>query len=94
MSTLNYGTSNIWYTLTFKNDAAIVNKASELLFKLGTALKEQVPSGEFSTHVAFQPFPFLYTERPKAAGGNILGLDQYPFDSIVLQAVSLYPCSD
>lgn len=78
--------SNIWYTITIKNDVSIVAKASELLFQLGKELQGHVSNGEFSTHVAFQPIPRLYAEKAKAAGGNVLGLDEYTYDAIMLQA--------
>ncbi|KAK7731052.1 hypothetical protein SLS53_008854 [Cytospora paraplurivora] len=77
---------NIWYTITFKNDVAIVSKASELLFQLGKELEAHVPSDEFNTHVAFQPIQRLYAEKSRAAGGNVLGLDHYPYDTIMVQA--------
>lgn len=82
----NLLTSYIWYTIAFKNDAAVVAKASELLFQLSKDLEKQVSDGDFNTHVAFQPIPRLYTEKSEAAGGNIMGLDRYPFDVIMVQA--------
>ncbi|KUI58419.1 Bifunctional solanapyrone synthase [Cytospora mali] len=77
---------NLWYTNTFKNDAAIVIKASELLFQLGKDLENRVSDGDFNTHVAFLPIPRLYAEKAEAAGGNVLGLDHLPYDAIMLQA--------
>ncbi|KAG8166973.1 hypothetical protein KVR01_002662 [Diaporthe batatas] len=85
-SELPLGYYNIWYTLTFKNDASIVAKASELLYQLARDLQGHIPSNEFNTHCAFQPIPRLYTERSLESGGNILGLDAYPHDAILLQA--------
>ena len=75
--------SNIWYTLTFKNDAEIVAKASELLYELAKEFQAKIPSNEFTTHVAFQPIPRVYSE---VGSDNMLGLDKYPHDAIMLQA--------
>ncbi|CAN8098834.1 unnamed protein product [Discula destructiva] len=77
---------NIWYTVSIKNDASIVAKASELLFQLGREMAAKIESGDFTCHCAFQPIPRLYTGKSLAAGGNILGLDRYPHDAVMLQA--------
>lgn len=77
---------NIWYTLCFKNDASIVQKAAALHQALAQDLKEKVTDGDFTSHCAFQPIPKLYTQRSVAAGGNIMVLAAYPHDAIMLQA--------
>ncbi|KAK2592799.1 hypothetical protein QQS21_009503 [Conoideocrella luteorostrata] len=77
--------NNVWYSLAVKNDAAIISKASELIYKLANDLKANIADGEFTTHCAFQPIPRVYTERSLAAGGNVMGLDNYPHDTITLQ---------
>lgn len=76
---------NIWYTLSFKNDASIIQKASELHYVLAKELKEKVTDGDFTSHCAFQPIPLLYTKHSVAAGGNILGLEAYPHHGVMLQ---------
>lgn len=45
----------------------------------------KIPSNEFATHVAFQPVPRLFTEKSIEFGGNMIGLDRYPHDAILLQ---------
>lgn len=76
---------NIWYTLSFKNDASIIQKASDLHQILAEELKEKVIDGDFTSHCAFQPIPLLYSRHSVAAGGNIMGLAAYPHDGIMLQ---------
>lgn len=76
---------NIWYTLSFKNDASIIQKASELHYTLAQELKEKVTDGDFTSHCAFQPIPLIYSQHSVAAGGNIMGLEAYPHDGIMLQ---------
>ncbi|KAJ4387338.1 hypothetical protein N0V93_007927 [Gnomoniopsis smithogilvyi] len=75
---------NVWYTLTFKNDAGLIMRASEQLYKFGEELQTQ--TSDFTTHVAFQPIPRLYAEKAAATGGNVLGLEKIPYDAIMLQA--------
>ncbi|KAK8083902.1 hypothetical protein PG996_002683 [Apiospora saccharicola] len=79
---------NIWYTVTFKNDASIILKAAELHGKLVKDLKSKVTDGDFTSHVAFQPLPWLFVKQSHATNesGNILGLEQNPGDAILMQA--------
>ncbi|KAK7923526.1 hypothetical protein PG985_007597 [Apiospora marii] len=79
---------NIWYTVTFKSDASIILKAAELHALLVKELKGKVTDADFTSHVAFQPLPRLFVEKSHATneGGNVLGLEQNPGDSILMQA--------
>lgn len=45
----------------------------------------KIPSNEFTTHVAFQPIPRFFTEMSIKSGGNVIGLNRYPHDAILLQ---------
>lgn len=69
-------------------------KASELLFQLSKDLENQASGGDFNTHVAFQPIPRLYTERSQASGGNVMGLEQYPYDAVMVQASASVKTAD
>lgn len=60
--------------------------ASDQLFKLAKDIQAQIPNNDFSTHCAFQPIPRLYAQRSSAAGGNVLGLDSYTYDAVMMQA--------
>ncbi|KKY34754.1 putative fad binding domain containing protein [Diaporthe ampelina] len=79
---------NVWFTLTFKNDSSIINKAAELHNQLAKELQEKIPDGDFTSHVAFQPIPRLFVERSLAVNpsGNVLGLEQNKHDAILIQA--------
>ncbi|KAI1080925.1 hypothetical protein F5B20DRAFT_579742 [Whalleya microplaca] len=77
---------NIWYTLCFKNDASIITKTNELHSQLAVQVKEKVPDGDFSTYCSFQPVPNTFTRHSMAAGGNMLGLERYTHDAIMIQA--------
>ncbi|KAI1097908.1 hypothetical protein F4804DRAFT_326191 [Jackrogersella minutella] len=77
---------NIWYTLSFKNDASIIAKANELHTQLASQVQEKVPDGDFTTHCSFQPIPRVVAQHSIAAGGNVLGLETYPHDIILIQA--------
>lgn len=74
--------------MTFKNDASIVLKASELQRELAKDLMDKVPSGDFTSHIAFQPLPLFFMKQSRAANstGNVLGLDRNTHDGILIQA--------
>ena len=59
---------------------------------MGKEFQLKIPNNEFNCHVAFQPIPVLY--RKNAAGKNILGLDDYPHDAIMMQASASVMTSD
>ncbi|CAJ2509905.1 Uu.00g058050.m01.CDS01 [Anthostomella pinea] len=76
---------NIWYTLCFKNDASIIVKANDLHTELASQVQEKVADGDFTTHCSFQPIPRTIAQHSVAAGGNVLGLEQYAHDAIMIQ---------
>lgn len=84
-SVLPAGYYNIWYTISIRNNAALIQKASELHFVLAEELKAKVTDGDFTSHCAFQPIPLLYSRHSVAAGGNAMGIEAYPYDGIMLQ---------
>ncbi|KAK8087782.1 hypothetical protein PG997_002743 [Apiospora hydei] len=79
---------NIWYTMTFKNDASIIMKAAELHGQLAKELETKITDHDFTSHVAFQPLPRLFVESSHATNeaGNVLGLEQNEGDAILMQA--------
>jgi hypothetical protein len=66
----------VWFTLTFKNDASIIKKATELHDHLVNELKTMLSNDNFSTQCLFQPMPTLFAGHSVRRGGNVLGLDQ------------------
>lgn len=68
--------SQVWFSLTFKNNAAVIKRATELHDDLVTELKTLLSNGNFSTQCLFQPIPTLFAEHSVRRGGNVLGLDQ------------------
>lgn len=74
------------YTISFKNDASIVKKVVELHAELAARVREKVPDGDFATNCSLQPIPKFFAERSLAAGGNALGLEDYPHDAIMVFA--------
>jgi hypothetical protein len=68
--------SNIWSTLTFKNDERVLAKAVELHEKLVEEMKGIVPNGDFITLCMFQPLSLTYSKHSVSKGGNVLGLDK------------------
>lgn len=76
--------SNIWFTLTFKNDERVIRKAVEMHRELVEYMKQISPDGNFETQCYFQPFPSVIGTRGAAKGGNILGIDKLEDNAIVL----------
>lgn len=76
--------SNIWFTLTFKNDERVITKAVEMHRGLVEYMKQNSPDGDFETQCYFQPFPSVIGTRGPPKGGNILGIDKLEDNAIVL----------
>jgi hypothetical protein len=65
----------VWFSLTFKNDVEVINKAAAMHDELVSQLKRLLPTGSFTTQCLFQPMPTLFAERSVVRGGNIMGLN-------------------
>ncbi|KAJ3573796.1 hypothetical protein NPX13_g4578 [Xylaria arbuscula] len=78
---------NTFFTLSFKNDARIVSKASELHEVLVEELRGFIADGDFITQLLIQPLPRLYSQKSAGAGGNIMGLEEQPIDGLLFVAV-------
>lgn len=57
-----------------------------VLVKLTNELKERVSDGDFETHCSLQPLTKASMRHSIASGGNILGLEKYEHNAILLQA--------
>ncbi|KXH63965.1 FAD binding domain-containing protein [Colletotrichum salicis] len=69
------GSRSVWFTLTFKNDEAILKKAVEAHQEFVDAMKLAVGADEFTTQMVFQPLPTYFAAIGTENGGNVLGLD-------------------
>ncbi|KAK4152537.1 FAD binding domain-containing protein [Chaetomidium leptoderma] len=72
------GFRNIWFTLSFKNDARAMKHAAELhkvaVQKLEKALP---PNTTFTTMCSFQPLNKVIADHGVKNGGNVMGLDYW-----------------
>lgn len=66
---------NVWFTLTVKNNPAIVKKAGILHDQIVQELLQVLNATDFTTQCLFQPVPSFFAQRSVAQGGNVLGLD-------------------
>lgn len=64
----------VMFTLSFKNDARILIKASELHDQLVQDLMIIIPEGDFTTQCAFHPLPRLFSQHSVKSGGNAMGV--------------------
>jgi hypothetical protein len=81
--------SDTFFTTTFKNDARILTKASDLHNELVEELKAFIPDGDFITQCSFQPLSAIFGQRTVEAGGNMLGLDRQKTNDILFLAVAM-----
>ena len=75
-----------WFTLTFKLDPRIVQKAADAFEKLGESLKAKIPDGDFYISMVLQPLPLSFGAHSAARGGNMFGLDRLKDDCVLLVA--------
>lgn len=68
--------SDIWFTLSFKNDRRILEHAVSTHNQLVEDMLAQSPDGDFITQCMFQPLPTIFAKHGTARGGNVLGLDR------------------
>ncbi|KAM0426435.1 hypothetical protein ACHAPT_008126 [Fusarium lateritium] len=77
------GLRNVWFSLTFANDARIIQKAAELHDTFVKELLEEIPATELGTQNLFQPVPKLFADNGVTHGGNVLGLDRIEGNSLL-----------
>jgi len=75
--------SDIWYTLTFKNDVRIYQKIVELHEQFVNEWKAESPDPDFITQCMFQSIATSFSEHSVSKGGNVLGLDKET-DNVVM----------
>ncbi|RYO88316.1 hypothetical protein DL764_008746 [Monosporascus ibericus] len=85
---------NSWFTLCFKNDRSIMNKAAQVHEELVEELKSYIPDGDFIPNCIFQPVPNIVAEHSAAAGGNIMGLERHLDNAILFQYSAMMKTAD
>lgn len=78
--------SDIWFTLTFKNDPRILAHASALHDQLVADLIAVIPAQDFVTQCLFQPLPALIGQNCAAAGGNVMGVERQTHNGVLFLA--------
>ncbi|KAL4931415.1 FAD-binding oxidoreductase [Aspergillus undulatus] len=78
------GRHDTWFTLTFKADARIILKASEVFEALIETVKTQIPDHNFSSQMVLQPLAASFAQHSVARGGNMLGTERIKDDCIIL----------
>jgi hypothetical protein len=69
-----YGFRWTFRTLSWKNDARVMNKMHEAHLELMDILSDA--HSEWKTGSMIQPMPLIFSEHSVEKGGNVLGLDQ------------------
>jgi len=69
---------NAWFTLSFKNDARIIDYAVDRFDELVEDLKGNLPAESgWHTVCMFQPLTEAIVRAGAERGGNVMGLDEY-----------------
>lgn len=75
--------SDIWFTLTFKNEVRIYQKIVELHEQFVSEWKTESSDPDFITQCMFQAIPTSFSKHSVEKGGNVLGLDKET-DNVVM----------
>ncbi|KAF2033559.1 FAD-binding domain-containing protein [Setomelanomma holmii] len=78
------GYRDIWFTMTFNNDAEIFTKIVELNEAFVYKWKTVSADPDFVTQCMFQSIPTVFSKHSVERGGNVLGLDKVETNSIML----------
>jgi hypothetical protein len=78
------GYRDIWYTMTFNNDAEIFSKIVELNEAFVTEWKATSANPDFITQCMFQAIPTVFSKHSVEKGGNVMGLDKEDRNAIML----------
>ncbi|KAI1658886.1 FAD-binding domain-containing protein [Daldinia decipiens] len=78
-----------WFTLCFKNDKRIMQKAAEVHEVLVEELKSLVSDGNFITQCIFQPLPTIVSKHSAAGGGNVMGIERNTDNAILFQYAAM-----
>lgn len=74
MLTIN---SDSFFTLTFKNDKRVMEKAIELHHEYLEVMLNSDIKGNWTLQDMFQPVPAFFAEHGQEKGGNVLGLERF-----------------
>ncbi|KAI4957054.1 hypothetical protein J4E86_005526 [Alternaria arbusti] len=78
------GYRDIWFTMTFKNDATVFKYIVDAHTKFVEAWKAISTDGDFITQCMFQAIPTTFAEHSKERGGNVMGLDLVKDNAVML----------
>jgi hypothetical protein len=76
--------SDVWFTMTFANDAEIFAKIVELNEAFVNEWKATSKNPDFITQCMFQAIPTIFSKHSVERGGNVLGLDKEDRNAVML----------
>lgn len=77
--------SNIVFSITFKNEKELYHKTLEIREQFISDWKDQSPDGDFFFHAIFQAIPTIFARHGEEKGGNMLGLDRVTDNAVLFQ---------
>lgn len=76
---------DIWLSYTFRNDARIAKKCTDVHGDLVDHIQtHHIPSGDYIAYSILQPFPRCFARHSHARGGNMLGVDRIQENALLL----------
>jgi hypothetical protein len=80
-----YLLSDVWFSYTFKNDARVGKKCTDVhAERVDHIKKHHILSGDFVAYSILQPFPRSFGRHSKDRGGNMPGVDRIEDDALLL----------
>ncbi|KAF9882285.1 FAD binding domain-containing protein [Colletotrichum karsti] len=73
-----------WFTLTFRNDTRIIQKAANVFEDRIEKMKAQIPDHDFHFSMVLQPLPASFGKHSAVRGGNMFGLERIKEDCVLL----------
>ncbi|KAH7394864.1 hypothetical protein DE146DRAFT_658558 [Phaeosphaeria sp. MPI-PUGE-AT-0046c] len=78
------GYRDIWFTMTFSNQASIFTEIVSLNEEFVSEWKSISSNPDFITQCMFQSIPTVFSKHSVERGGNVMGLDNVKTNSIML----------
>lgn len=69
--------SDAFFTITFKNNKEVMEKAIEMHHEYLETIKAADVEGDWTIQNMFQPIPTFFAEHAARKGGNVLGLERF-----------------
>ncbi|KAK5087911.1 hypothetical protein LTR05_002127 [Lithohypha guttulata] len=88
------GYRDSFFTLTFKNDIRMYEKAIQMHNSYVELIKASEAAGNWTLQDMFQPLPAIFAKHSVEMGGNMLGLDRFDENLVLWQTYLAWQAPD